>query len=260
VSELRRPPLGKTTPVDKVAVVTGADTGIGWAIAQRLQQDGFVLGFHTRDAEEEAEACFEELADDGRAHWLVGDLSDRDIGERLIGEIVEGCGRIDVLVNNAGATSAKPVLDLKVDDFDSLFSVDVRGAFLMASAAAKRMRDGDGGVIVNITSVHEHIPRPGFALYSSAKAALGMLTRSFALELAEDGICVNAVAPGAIATPRNTEAHELSDQIPLGRPGDPAEVASLASWLVSDQASYVSGASVVIDGAMTQLVVADPAW
>jgi glucose 1-dehydrogenase len=87
-----------------------------------------------------------------------------------------------------------------------------------------------------------------------------MLTRSFALELAEDGIRVNGVSPGAIATPRNTEAHELSDQIPLGRPGDPAEVASLDSWLVSDQASHVSGASVVIDGAMTQLVAADPAW
>ena len=130
----------------------------------------------------------------------------------------------------------------------------------MSSAAAKRMRDGEGGVIANITSVHEQIPRPGFALYASAKAALGMLTRSFALELAQDEIRVNAVAPGAIATSRNKEADELADQIPLGRPGEPADVAALVSYLVSDEAGYVSGTSVVIDGAMTQQVVADPAW
>jgi NAD(P)-dependent dehydrogenase (short-subunit alcohol dehydrogenase family) len=246
--------------MDKVAVVTGADTGIGWAIAQRLQQDGYALGFHTRDKEEQTKTRYDEISENGRAHWLVGDLSDRDIGERLVSETVDALGRIDVLVNNAGATSAKPALDLDVDDFDDLFSVDVRGAFLMSSAAGKRMRDGDGGVIVNITSVHEHIPRPGFAVYASAKAALGMLTRSFALELAEDGIRVVAVAPGAIATPRNEEADELSHQIPLGRAGDPAEVAALVSYLVSDEARYVNGTSVIIDGAMTQQVVADPAW
>jgi NAD(P)-dependent dehydrogenase (short-subunit alcohol dehydrogenase family) len=245
--------------MDKVAIVTGANAGIGWAIAQRLQRDGYLLGFHTRDQKDESRARYEEVAENGRAHWLVGDLSDRDIGERLVSETVEALGRIDVLVNNAGTTSAKPALELDVDDFDNLFSVDVRGAFLMSSAAAKRMRD-DGGVIVNITSVHEHIPRPGFAVYASAKAALGMLTRSFALELAGDGVRVIAVAPGAIATPRNKEADELSDEIPLGRPGDPAEVAALVSYLVSDQARYVSGTSVIIDGAMTQQVVADPAW
>jgi NAD(P)-dependent dehydrogenase (short-subunit alcohol dehydrogenase family) len=246
--------------VDKVAIVTGADSGIGWAVAQRLQQDGYVLGFHTLDTNADAKARYEEIAENGRGHWLVGDLSDRDIGERLVSELVDACDRIDVLVNNAGVTWAKPVLELDVDDFDHLFSVDVRGAFLMSSAAAKRMRDGDGGVIVNITSVHEHIPRPGLALYAAAKAALGMLTRSFALELGADGIRVNAVAPGAIATPRNEEADKLSDQIPLGRAGKPAEVAALVSYLVSDEAGYVSGTSIVIDGAMTQQVVSDPAW
>ena len=246
--------------MDRVAIITGADTGIGWAVAQRLQQDGYVLGFHTRDDEQESKARYEEIGENGRAHWLVGDLSDADIGDRLVGEVVDALGRVDVLVNNAGVTSAKPALELEADDFDRLFSVDVRGAFLMSKAAAAQMRDNGGGAIVNITSVHEHIPRPGFALYASAKAALGMLTRSLALELAEDGIRVNAVAPGAIATPRNQEADELSDQIPLGRPGDPAEVAALVSYLVSDEASYVSGASIVIDGAMAQQVVADPAW
>src|SRR3954447_9120000 len=244
--------------MEKVAIVTGADTGIGWAIAHRLHQDGVVIGFHTRH--KEPKARYEAIAENGRVHWLVGDLSERDIGERLLSEAVEALGRIDVLVNNAGATSAKPALELDADDFDSLFSVDVRGAFLMSSAAAKRMRDSDGGVIVNITSVHEHIPRPGFVVYASAKAALGMLTRSFALELAEYGIRVIAVAPGAIATPRNEEADELSDQIPAGRPGARGEVPPLVAYLVSEGGSYISGTSVVVDGAMTQQVVAQPAW
>jgi NAD(P)-dependent dehydrogenase (short-subunit alcohol dehydrogenase family) len=164
-----------------------------------------------------------------------------------------------VLVNNAGITVAKPALELTGEDFDAIFSVDVKGAFLLSIAAAKEMRRRrDGGAIVNVTSVHEHVPRPGFALYAAAKAALGMLTRSLALELAPD-IRVNAVAPGAIATERNEEAEELDADIPLGRPGTPAEVAALVSYLAGDEAAYVSGASVLVDGAMAQQVVSRPA-
>jgi NAD(P)-dependent dehydrogenase (short-subunit alcohol dehydrogenase family) len=116
----------------------------------------------------------------------------------------------------------------------------------------------DGGVIVNITSVHEHIPRPGFAVYAPAKAAMGMMTRSLALELAPK-VRVVAVAPGAIATERNVEAPELNPEIPLGRPGTTDEVAAAVSWLVSDEASYVTGASFLIDGGMAQQVVERPA-
>ena len=116
---------------------------------------------------------------------------------------------------------------------------------------------GNAGVIVNITSVHERVPRPGFAVYAAAKAALAMLTRGLALELAP--IRVVAVAPGAIDTERNEEADELEHEIPLGRPGEPEEVAALVAWLCSDEARYVTGASVLIDGGLAQQVVKKPA-
>jgi glucose 1-dehydrogenase len=239
--------------------VTGASSGIGWAIAKRLREDGFSLGFHTHTEKEEYRGRYEELAAGGRAHWVVGDVSEPETCERLVADTLEALGRIDVLVNNAGVTVARPVLELGAEDFDRIFGIDVRGAFLLSVAAAKEMRGRGGGAIVNITSVHEHVPRPGFALYAAAKAALGMLTRSLALELGPDGIRVNAVAPGAIATERNVEADALADEVPLGRPGEPEEVAGLVSYLASEEARYVTGASFLIDGGMSQQVVYRPA-
>jgi glucose 1-dehydrogenase len=240
----------------RVALVTGADTGIGWAIANRLQADGFALAFHTRDEEDDARARFEEVAGRGPAHWVSGDVSDPHAGERLVREAVAALGRLDVLVNNAGVTVSKPAIELDADDFDQIFGVDVKGALFLAIAAAKRMREQGGGSIVNVTSVHEHVPRPGFALYAGAKAALGMITRSLALELGPEGIRVNAVAPGAIATERNEEARALAGEIPLGRAGEPAEVAAVVSFLASGQAGYVTGASYLVDGGFVQHVVA----
>ena len=237
----------------RVALVTGANKGIGRAIAERLLRDGFALGFATREPDEETA---NELRALGELHEVSGDLTDADVPVRLVREVAEHFGRIDVLVNNAGLSTAKPALELTVDDFDKTFDVDVRAAFLASQEAARRMTDG--GVIVNITSVHEHIPRPGFAVYAPAKAALGMMTRSLALELAPK-VRVVAVAPGAIATERNVEVSELDPEIPLGRPGTTEEVAAAVAWLVSDEASYVTGASFLIDGGMVQQVVARPA-
>jgi glucose 1-dehydrogenase len=238
--------------VNRVALVTGADTGIGWAIARRLQADGFALAFHTRDDEHDAKSRYEEIAASGSAAWVVGDVSDAATCDRLVRETVEKLGGINVLVNNAGITVSKPALELTANDFDKIFAVDVKGAFLLSLATAREMRQVGGGSIVNITSVHEHVPRPGFALYAGAKAALGMITRSLALELADDHIRVNSVAPGAIATERNKEAAGLTDEIPLGRPGEPEEVAALVAYVVSEEASYMTGASLLLDGGMAQ--------
>ena len=243
--------------VERVALVTGASTGIGLAVARRLSADGYQLGFHTKDDDAESRACFEE-AGGGNGVWVPADLSDPTEPARIVDVVVAGLGRLDVLVNNAGLSTARPALELTADDFDAIFAVDVKAAFLLSVAAYEPMRRAGGGSIVNVTSVHEHVPRPGLALYSAAKAALGMLTRALAVELAPE-IRVNAVAPGAITTPRNVEADSLAPEIPLGRPGTPEEVAAVVSFLASDEAAYVSGASYLVDGGLVQQVVSRPA-
>ena len=233
-------------------MVTGASTGIGLAIAERLVADGWALGFATHERDDDSAREFERLSALGRVHWVCGDLSDPGVPARLVSEAVDALGGLDALVNNAGVTLAKPVLELTADDFDSIFSIDVRATFLLSQHAARRI--ADGGAIVNVTSVHEHVPRVGFALYASAKAALGMLTRSLALELAPS-VRVNAVAPGAIATERNKEVESLADEIPLGRPGEPSEVASVVAFLLSDDARYITGTSVLVDGGALQQTI-----
>jgi hypothetical protein len=243
----------------KVALVTGADTGIGLAITKRLLQDGYAIGYATAAGDDANKGPLDEL--EGTIEWVYGDLSDPTVPEQIVAQVAAKLGHIDVLVNNAGVITAKPFFDLTVADFDLTIAVDVRASFLLSQAAAKRMRDqGNGGSIVNITSVHEHIPRPDFSAYAAAKAALGMLTKSLALELAAHDIRVNSVAPGVIATARNeADAESLNSEVPLGRPGKPEEVAALVAFLCSDDAAYITGASYIIDGGMMQQVVNLPA-
>ena len=242
----------------RVALVTGSNTGIGRAIAERLLRDGYSVSCATHSDDDETREAIEQLSSIGPAHWVVGDLADPAVPERLVSETLDALGRIEVLVNNAGLSTAKPALELTVEDFDRTFNVDVRAAFLLSQAAA-RVMDGEG-VIVNITSVHEHVPRPGFAVYAAAKAALGMLTRGLAIELAP--IRVVAVAPGLVLVERTSGAEKsalVDEEIPLERPGEPEEVAALVSFLCSDQARYITGTSILMDGGMAAQVVSSPA-
>lgn len=249
-----------TRPLDgQVALVTGAGSGIGAEVAARLAQDGAAVGVNGLTDDEVADTVQRITGGGGRAVPLVGDVSDPDDAARMVRECDEQLGGLHVLVNNAGLQEQTPFLELDLATWRKQLSVDLDGAFLMASEACKVMAPRGSGVVLNVTSVHEHQPRPGYAAYCAAKAGLGMLTRVIARELADRGIRAVAVAPGAIETPiqgdRSPEqVREQERGIPAGRLGTPAEVAALVSYLVSPAAAYVSGTTVVIDGALEQQV------
>ena len=180
----------------------------------------------------------------------------------MIGEVVARFGRLDIAVNNAGVEIKKPFLDISDDEWNKVLSVNLFGAFVVSQTAARQMvKQGPGGKIINISSVHEDIPFPGYTAYCASKGAVRMMMRNLAMELAVHKINVNNIAPGAIATPINqavldnpvAKSHAI-DEIPWGRFGRPDEVAGLAVFLASDEAEYVTGSTYYIDGGLTQQV------
>ncbi len=247
-------------PLDgHVALVTGAGSGIGAAVAARLAHDGAAVGVNDLTADDVAGIVTRITDAGGRAMPLIGDVSNPDDAQRMVAEVDEQFGGLHILVNNAGLQEHTPFLELDLATWRKQLSVDLDGAFLMALAACQVMAPRGGGVVLNVTSVHEHQPRPGYAAYCSAKAGLSMLTKVIARELADRGIRAVAVAPGAIETPiqgerTQAEITEQEDGIPAGRLGTSDEVAALVSYLVSPAAAYVSGTTVVIDGALEQQV------
>jgi NAD(P)-dependent dehydrogenase (short-subunit alcohol dehydrogenase family) len=243
-----------------VALVTGGNTGIGRATTVALAEAGFDVGVVWHRDEERARSVVHEVNNAGRRCELRRlDLRSGDEGAPAVGELAEKLGGVDVLVNNAGGGVSRPVLDVTPDVWREVLDVNLTAAFLVAQAAARLMVErGGGGAIVNVTSVHEHIPLRGNAPYTVAKHGLGGLTKVMALELGPHGIRVNSVAPGQIATrltdQEDQEPREMN--APLGRAGYAREVAALVVWLASDAASYVTGASYVVDGGLS-LVAAD---
>jgi hypothetical protein len=240
-----------------VAIVTGADSGIGKATAVALARDGFDVGITWHTDEDGANGTAQEVRALGRTAELRQiDLSKLPKAAETIDELIDALGGVDVLVNNAGMSSSAPFLELSWEDWRETLSVDLDGPFLCAQRAARRMvEQGRGGRIVNVTSVHEHVPLQESSAYTSAKHGLGGLTKQMALELAEHGITVNAVAPGEIATPMtgNEDVDPTTVDrpgIPLGRPGSAHEIASIVSWLASPGASYATGHSFVVDGGL----------
>ena len=242
-----------------VAIVTGSDSGIGKATAVALAASGFDVGVTWHTDEDGARGTVEEITAAGqRAEVRRLDLADAPACGDVIDELVESLGgRLDVLVNNAGTGSSAPFVDLSFDDWRHVLAVDLDGQFVCAQRAARHMiaNGTRQGRIVNVTSVHEHVPLEGSAAYCAAKGGLGLLTKVMALELAPHGITVNSVAPGEISTPM-TGQHDVDpdtekrDAIPIGRPGDAREIAEVVAFLAGAGSSYLTGASLVVDGGL----------
>ena len=243
----------------KIAWVTGSNSGIGRAIAETFAREGADVLVHYHDDVDGANATAESVRACGRRTATVqADFSDPQQAGTFIERATQALGSPDVLVNNAGiGSSHKHSLDMSLEEFRRILEVDLVVPWLLCQAAAQHMVVRGGGAIVNITSVHEEISLPGSAAYDAAKAALRSITRTLALELAPRGVRLNNVAPGLIATPLtagtvNTPERMLkaAQQIPMRRAGAPQEVANVVLFLASDEASYITGASYVVDGGL----------
>jgi glucose 1-dehydrogenase len=243
----------------KTALITGAASGIGKSIAREFSKLGADVIINYRESAAAADHVVGELSQDGRrAVAIQADVSNQSEVKRMIQETVRVFGKIDILVNNAGIQKKTPFLDQSLADWNRIIEVDLTGPFICAQAVAGEMVKGKTkGVIVNISSVHEDIAFPNYTAYCAAKGGLRMLCRNLALELAPHGIRIVNVAPGAIATPINEDTLQdpekkraLENEIPVGRIGEPEEVAKLVSFLASDDASYITGTTVFVDGGL----------
>src|SRR5918911_675475 len=254
----------------RVAVVTGSSKGIGKAIALEFANAGYSLIINARNEEELNQAAKDiskSIKDAGRIISIPGDISQEPVCISLIESAIKQFGRIDVLVNNAGISGeSKKINELTEKDWDEVIDVNLKGAFLCTREAVKNMMKDRGNnnnnnsnySIINISSVHEQTPQPESAPYAASKGGMQMLTKTIALELAEKGIRINGIAPGAIATDMNKELLEnqkekekKEEEIPVHRIGQPEEIAKVALFLASSDASYVAGTTIYVDGGLT---------
>ncbi len=246
---------------NKVAIVTGGDSGIGRAIVLALAQAGAAVTInyhHDHDAATQVQRLVEQGG--GKALPIQGNVASVADVQALVEQTVQAFGRLDIMVNNAGIETRSSVLDSSERDFDLVIGVNLKGAFFGTQLAAKQMiKQGGGGRIINISSIHEDWPMPGNTPYCCAKGGVRMLTRTAGVELAPHGITVVGIAPGAVATPINEGTLDdpekkaaLEHAIPLGRIAQPKEIAGLAVWLASDQSAYVTATTYIIDGGMMQ--------
>jgi 3-oxoacyl-[acyl-carrier protein] reductase len=238
----------------KVALITGASRGIGAASARRLARDGFWVAVNYVTNRHAADAVVGEIETaGGRAFALQADVASRDDRRRMFEAVIEACGRLDVLVNNAGADAFASLAEIDEDHLASLMGVNFE-AVLFACQQAARLMDRAGGRIINITSIVARTPQPNRAVYGASKAAVEAITASFAAELGPRGITVNAVAPGSTETDmtRRRMVGAVRDAIvantPLGRLGQPEDIAGLVAFLASDEAAWITGEVIAADG------------
>lgn len=243
----------------KIALVTGAGQGIGQAIAVRLAQEGADIIIDDRADD----ACSEDTLTQVKAAGRRGCIVARSLGtelndKQLIEDGIKQMGRIDILVNNAGVERSASFWDITEQDYDFVLDINLKGTFFATQAFVQHLRATNrSGRIINISSVHEELPFPHFSTYCASKGALKMLMRNLAIELAPLGITINNIAPGAIETPINTKLlnsptllKALLGNIPLNRLGKPNDVAGVAAFLASDDANYITGTTVVVDGGL----------
>ena len=268
---------------DKVVVVTGSSRGIGKAIAKEFAKNGYSVVLNARD-EEELKQASKEIEEETKQNddnnnskiaLVVGDISQEQTSQSLIEEAIKRFGRLDVLVNNAGISgTSKKINELTTDDWQKVIDINLKGAFICTRDALKHMlqnnsktsqgysdtKNNDNGnySIINISSVHESIPQSESTPYAASKGGMMMLTKTVALEVADKGIRVNGIAPGAIATDMNKDMLEDEEKknqeeqnIPMHRIGQPEEIASVALFLASPAASYITGTTIYVDGGLT---------
>jgi glucose 1-dehydrogenase len=251
----------------KNVLVTGGSSGIGQAIAVRFAEHGANVAINylrqpeeARETEEQVHACVHKVRQEGVQDVLVGgDVSEEADVVRMVGEAAEALGGIDVLVNNAGIQLSRPSAELSSADFDRVIAVNLRGSFLCAREAIRHfLGDDKSGAIVNVSSVHQLIPKPGYLGYSTSKGGMQNLTRTLALEYAGRGIRVNGIGPGATVTPINrawsddpVKRAQVEEHIPMRRAGEADEMAGIACFFASDLAAYITGQTLFVDGGLT---------
>ncbi len=243
----------------KVAIVTGGGSGIGQGIAKRLGCEGAKVIINYRGSEAGADETRRTIeACGGQGVVVRADVTKMDDLRKLVDTAWEKFGSADILVNNAGMEKRSDFWDTPEEEYDSQMAVNLKGPFFLAQAFVRRLRAAKKpGRIINISSVHEDMAFPGFTAYCCSKGGLRMMMRNLTVELGPLGITINNIAPGAIVTPINkalledkTKLDALLQKIPLGRLGSTDDVAGMVAWLASDEASYVSGATLLIDGGL----------